>query len=312
MVTDLITVSPGTPVYEGVNLLLEHRITAAPVVDSENRFLGVLSERCCLSVLSIVADLAVRAGVQTSSSTAADFMVRNLITFREDTDVVDAIALMLRHRISGAPVVDDRDRLLGVFSERFSMRALLAMAYDQIPGARVVSYMNAEPARVIPPDLPLLDVAQKFLTTRYRRLPVVDGERLVGQVSRRDVLRAERHLTDVLQNPLVGLRNADLEVETSDDVGDTVRSSLGSGDAEMFMDVNARTVTEDVDLLQIATIFMNTNYRRLPVLREGRLVGQISRRDMLSALHKILTSSKGPGQALLYLSGSESAPSFNR
>ena len=100
--------------------------------------------------------------------------------------------------------------------------------------------------------------------------------------------------------------------ERSDDVSDTVRSSLGSGDAEMFMDVNAQTVTEEVDLLQIATIFMNTNYRRLPVLREGQLVGQISRRDVLSALHKLLTSSKGPERALLYLSASESEPSFDR
>lgn len=312
MVTDLITVSPETPVYQGIHLLLSHNITAAPVVDGERRFLGVLSERCCLSVLSIVAGLTVQTGVQTVESKASDFMARKLITFRTDTDVVDAIELMLRNRISGAPVVDDQGQLVGVFSERFSMRALLSMAYDQLPGARVGSYMNTDTARVIPHDLPLLAVAQKFLTTRYRRLPVVDGDRLVGQVSRRDVLRAEHYLTEILQNPLVGLRNADRDVERSDEVESSVRSSLGSGDAQTFMDVNARTVAEETDLLQIAGIFMNTNYRRLPVLHEDRLVGQISRRDVLSALHKQLTSSKRPEQALLYLSALGEPPSFSR
>ncbi|NNL84728.1 MAG: CBS domain-containing protein [Myxococcales bacterium] len=78
------------------------------------------------------------------------------------------------------------------------------------------------------------------------------------------------------------------------------------------MDVNARTVAEETDLLQIAGIFMNTNYRRLPVLHEDRLVGQISRRDVLSALHKQLTSSKRPEQALLYLSALGEPPSFSR
>ena len=68
------------------------------------------------------------------------------------------------------------------------------------------------------------------------------------------------------------------------------------------MDRKARTISEDTDLLSIARIFKSTPYRRLPVLRGRRLVGQISRRDVLAATHGLLVHAPQPGQALLYLS----------
>ena len=48
-----------------------------------------------------------------------------------------------------------------------------------------------------------------------------------------------------------------------------------------FMDRSAKTINEEVDLLGIAQIFQQTPYRRLPVLTDRKLVGQISRRDLL-------------------------------
>ena len=58
----------------------------------------------------------------------------------------------------------------------------------------------------------------------------------------------------------------------------------------------------DSDLLGIAQIFLNTNYRRLPVLREGKLIGQISRRDLLCAAHELLAVPPERESSLLYLS----------
>ena len=69
-----------------------------------------------------------------------------------------------------------------------------------------------------------------------------------------------------------------------------------------FMDTKARTILEDTDLLSIAQIFMNTSHRRLPVLRDGKLVGQVSRRDVLAAAHRMLEIAPEPKKAPLYLS----------
>lgn len=130
-----------------------------------------------------------------ASITARHFMVTDLITLAPHADVLDAVQLLLTRRISGAPVVDHDGRYLGVFSEKCSMQVLLDAAYEQLPVREVQAYMDSE-AQTIGPDTHLLSVAQVFLLTPYRRLPVLEEGRLIGQVSRRDVLRCWLDLID--------------------------------------------------------------------------------------------------------------------
>jgi CBS domain-containing protein len=120
--------------------------------------------------------------------TARDFMVTKLVTFAPEDDVLDAVQVLLERRISGAPVVEKDRRYLGVFSEKCGMHVLLDAAYEQLPVRDVRSFMDTE-AQTIGPDTHLLSVAQVFLLTPYRRLPVLEDGKLVGQVSRRDVLK---------------------------------------------------------------------------------------------------------------------------
>lgn len=124
-----------------------------------------------------------------NSITARDFMVTRLITLRPEMDVLDAVRLLLKNKISGAPVVARDGTFLGVFSERTSMHVLLDAAYEQLPSNKVEAFMSTDD-RVITPDAQLLSIAQVFLLTNHRRLPVVEDGKLIGQVSRRDVLRA--------------------------------------------------------------------------------------------------------------------------
>lgn len=138
--------------------------------------------------------------------TARDFMVTRLTTLTPEMDVHDAIRLLLRHRISGAPVVGPGDKYLGVFSERCSMQVILDAAYEQLPSTQVGVFMDTE-AMTISPDTQLLSIAQAFLLTSFRRLPVVDEDGvLLGQVSRRDVLAAT---VDSL-NPAAPVRESSL------------------------------------------------------------------------------------------------------
>jgi CBS domain-containing protein len=120
--------------------------------------------------------------------TAREFMVADLVTLSPKTDVIEAVQTLLEHRISGAPVVEADGRYLGVFSEKCAMQVLLDAAYEQLPTCEVRAFMDTE-AQTISPGTHLLSVAQVFLLTPYRRLPVVEDGMLFGQVSRRDVLR---------------------------------------------------------------------------------------------------------------------------
>ena len=307
MVTKLVTVHPRTHVYDCISALMRHRITGAPVISERRHYLGMLSEKSCLTVLTVTARAADERGLATSRRTLArDFMATRLVTLQAGMSALDAIALLLKNRISGAPVVDDAGRLLGVFSEKFSMEVLLGLAYDQLPAAPVDAFMNTDLGRVIDGSEPLLEIAQRFLDTPYRRLPVVRDGALVGQVSRRDVLNASHHLTAAIdgRRSILRERSSELGLEdlASDEEAEPGDFELDSTDASAFMDRKARTIAEDTDLLTIARIFKNTPYRRLPVLRGRRLVGQISRRDVLAATHGLLARAPQPGQALLYLS----------
>lgn len=120
---------------------------------------------------------------------ARSIMVTRLVTLSSDMDVFEAIGLLLRHRISGAPVLDPDGRYIGVFTEKESMRVLLDAAVDSLPCTDVECYVDRG-AKTIDDDTDLLTIAHIFHTTSCRQLPVLHHGQLIGQVSRRDVLRA--------------------------------------------------------------------------------------------------------------------------
>ncbi len=131
-----------------------------------------------------------------SPKLAKDIMITKLVTLSPRMDVFEAINLLLKHRISGAPVVDDDGHYLGVLSERCCMNVLVEAAYDGLPTTEVFTYMDAS-ARAITEETDLLTIAQIFQSSHTRRLPVLRGRKLVGQISRRDVLSAAHQLNAI-------------------------------------------------------------------------------------------------------------------
>jgi CBS domain-containing protein len=118
-----------------------------------------------------------------------DYMTRHLVTFRSDTDLFTAINRLLEPRIAGAPVVDSQGHLIGLLSEGDCLRGILSGAYYEAIGGVVSSYMNTE-VETISPETDIIEVSEIFLRGRLGRLPVVENGRLIGQISRSDVLRA--------------------------------------------------------------------------------------------------------------------------
>ncbi|MCA9140540.1 MAG: CBS domain-containing protein [Planctomycetales bacterium] len=123
---------------------------------------------------------------------ARDMMVSNLKTLSPEMDVLDALDVLLKHRISGAPVVDSDDRFLGIFSEKSCIRFVVNAAYEQMPSNQLMAFVDTDPPTV-EARTDLLTIAQTFLDAACRRLPVLDSNRrLLGQISRRDVMREVR------------------------------------------------------------------------------------------------------------------------
>jgi len=128
--------------------------------------------------------------------TARTCMATTLVTFREDQPIREVIRALMRHRISGGPVVDDERHLLGMISEMDCLRSLASGAYDDEPfeRGRVVAELMTRRCITVEPYANVYTMAHLFDHYSIRRLPVVDEGVVIGQVSRRDVLRAVEHL----------------------------------------------------------------------------------------------------------------------
>ena len=116
-------------------------------------------------------------------------MAKTLVTFKPDTNVLDAVHTLVEHRIAGAPVVDDQGNIIGMLSEFDCIKVALQAGYHGDYGGPVSDYMSRG-VTTVNAEMSIVDLAQKFAEEGYRRFPVTDNNRLVGQISRRDVLRA--------------------------------------------------------------------------------------------------------------------------
>jgi CBS domain-containing protein len=120
-------------------------------------------------------------------------MTANLVTFTPDMDVLKAINLLLERGISGAPVVDKRGNIVGILSERDCIKVSLQASYHEERAGKVAEFMSPN-VKTVDMDASLLDVARLFLNAPYKRYPVMRDNVLVGQISRRDVLKALKDL----------------------------------------------------------------------------------------------------------------------
>ncbi len=119
------------------------------------------------------------------------FMATKLITFTPETDIRVAIDTILKKKISGAPVLDAKKKLVGMLSEVDCLRILLEGDYNKEPTRMltVADYMSSS-VKTISSDKTILDAAYEFVNSGYKRLPVTEDGELIGQISRVDILAA--------------------------------------------------------------------------------------------------------------------------
>ncbi|MFF8598004.1 CBS domain-containing protein [Streptomyces sp. NPDC015232] len=115
MTDDVVSVVPATSVGEVARLLSEHDISAVPVLDEDDRVLGIVS----------ASDLAARP-----QPAAKYLMTAPAITVHAEETVGDAARLMVRRGVERLPVVDEEERLVGIVTRRDLLRAFLHPSPD--------------------------------------------------------------------------------------------------------------------------------------------------------------------------------------
>ncbi len=121
-----------------------------------------------------------------------DYMTKQLITFKPETELFDAIRVFTDSNISGAPVVNDRGELVGMVSEVDCLKGILTYTYHEEEKGGVVGDLMSTDIKSVTADSSIIELSKLFIDGGLRRMPVLRDGHLVGQISRKDVLRAVR------------------------------------------------------------------------------------------------------------------------
>lgn len=124
-----------------------------------------------------------------------DFMLTELITFKPDQCITEVVDILIKNKISGGPVVNEANELVGIISEGDCIKQLFQGQYHNLPPENeVVEKYMVKTVETIDGNESIFDAASKFLESRRRRFPIVEDKKLIGMISQKDLLRASLRL----------------------------------------------------------------------------------------------------------------------
>lgn len=123
------------------------------------------------------------------SATVADYMASDLVSFAPGDDIIEAVRVLLARQLSGAPVIDQSGQMVGILSQKDCFAIVYNTAYHQDWGGQVQQYMSRK-VEHLDADCTVVDAADRFLHSSFRRFPVLRAGQVVGLISRHDILRA--------------------------------------------------------------------------------------------------------------------------
>lgn len=134
---------------------------------------------------------------QTNYELIGKYMVplSRMTTLKPGQSIYEAIAIILDKKISGAPVVDENQHLVGNLSEKDCLRIIVDQVQYNLPveNKKVSDYM-ATKVFSFSPNTNVVEAAIEFLNSPIRRYAVVDNGALIGEISRREILRAAQNI----------------------------------------------------------------------------------------------------------------------
>ena len=154
-----------------------------------------------MPVKSFQGERAFKKRITPRKLIVSDVMTSQLVTFSAEQSIHEVMKAFIKHRISGGPVVDKNGILIGVISEADCMKEISDSRYFNMPILdKSVGHFMTSKVETIESSMSVFDAAEKFHKSSRRRYPVLDMGRLVGQVSRKDIVIAAINLKSYTWN----------------------------------------------------------------------------------------------------------------
>lgn len=144
-----------------------------------------------MGIKSFIGRRAKQEKGQPTHIKVSDYMSKNLITFKPEQSVLEVMNTLIKHKISGGPVINEKNELLGIISEGDCMKQISDSRYYNMPMEdMIVENHMAQEVETIDGNMNVFDAANKFVNSKRRRFPIIEHGKLVGQISQKDVLKA--------------------------------------------------------------------------------------------------------------------------
>jgi len=114
-------------------------------------------------------------------------MTKTVTVIQHDKTLFDAMQILVCKEISGIPVVDDKGKMIGIITEKDILNFVFS---GNLKNTKVEEVMTKEVVS-FSPETDMDTIALAIGQNRFRRVPIVEGQTVIGIVSRRDIIRAE-------------------------------------------------------------------------------------------------------------------------
>ena len=130
-----------------------------------------------------------------------DYMSKDVITFKKSDSIFEAKRIMVEKKISGAPIVNKSGKLIGIISESDLMKQIVDSKYYNMPMTKTtISKYMTKNVDYISPNETIFDAAEKFLSLKRKRFPVMEAKKILGIISRVDIISAALSIRGNLYN----------------------------------------------------------------------------------------------------------------
>ena len=148
-----------------------------------------------MAVKSFQGARAKKTTIKAPNLLVRDIMCQNLIVFHPHQSIHEVMQKFVKYRISGGPVVNEAGKLMGVISEADCMKEISDSRYFNMPilDKSVQNFMT-KTVDTIDASKSIFEAASLFHKSSRRRYPVLEKGKLVGQLSRKDVVLAALNL----------------------------------------------------------------------------------------------------------------------
>lgn len=282
MTPDPVAAHPDWPVRQALRVMFAHDLKALPVVDAQQQVLGVFTASDVLAPLSLTRRLTpeelTRHLGDLAQRPVAEFMSRPPILARADEPLGYAVQRMVQHGLKRLPVVDDRDRLVGVLSRVDVLRTVQGLPGGISAAGPVPQEAGQTLGDLLTPDFPhvapeddLATVVEVMLCHNARRVVVLDAQgHPLGLITDADLLAR------VAAPQRAGLLAALLRRRPPAPTQLTAAQVMSTG---------VLTASPDTPLTEALQRLLQTNRKWLVVTDpQGRALGVVDRQQTLAAL----------------------------